>query len=262
MSKFLKNTFVVLLFAFLYAPIIMLIVFSFNESTSFSKWTGFSFKWYTELFKNRTVMPALVNTLTIAFISAAISTVVGTISAFGIHHLGKKTKALMLNVNYLPVMNPEIVTGVSLLLLFVFFNINLGFKTLLLAHIMFNIPYVILSVLPKLRQLNPNLFEAALDLGANPVKSFFKVILPEIMPGILSGLLMAITLSIDDFIISYFTAGSTSTLSIIIYTMRGQRQRPVLNALSSLMFLSILVLLVIINVMGAKDKKKEEISNF
>ena len=127
---------------------------------------------------------------------------------------------------------------------------------------MFNIPYVILSVLPKLRQLNPNLFEAALDLGANPVKSFFKVILPEIMPGIISGFLMAITLSIDDFIISYFTAGSTSTLSIIIYTMRGQRQRPVLNALSSLMFLSILTLLVIINIMGANDKKKQANENF
>ncbi len=262
MSKALKNIFVVLLFVFLYAPIVMLIVFSFNESTSFSKWTGFSFKWYVELLKNRTVMPALVNTLTVSAISAVISTVVGTISAFGIHHLGKKTKGLMLNINYLPVMNPEIVTGVSLLLLFVFLNINLGFKTLLLSHIMFNIPYVILSVLPKLRQLNPNLFEAALDLGANPVKSFFKVILPEIMPGILSGFLMAITLSIDDFIISYFTAGSTSTLSIIIYTMRGQRQRPVLNALSSLMFLSILVLLVIINVMGAKDNKKQENKNF
>ncbi len=258
MSKALKNFFVVLLFVFLYAPVIMLIVFSFNESTSFSKWTGFSLKWYSELFKNRTVMPALVNTLTIAAISAVVSTVVGTISAFGIHHLGKKMKALVLNVNYLPVMNPEIVTGVSLLLLFVFLNINLGFNTLLLAHIMFNIPYVILSVLPKLKQLNPNLFEAALDLGANPVRSFFKVILPEIMPGILSGFLMAITLSIDDFIISYFTAGSTSTLSIIIYTMRGQRQRPVLNALSSLMFVSILILLIIINVMGAKDKKKEE----
>jgi len=262
MSKALKNIFVVLLFIFLYAPIIMLIVFSFNESTSFSKWTGFSFKWYAELFKNRTVMPALINTLAVSLISAVVSTVVGTVSAFGIHHLGKKTKSLMLNVNYLPVMNPEIVTGVSLLLLFVFLNINLGFKTLLLSHIMFNIPYVILSVLPKLRQLNPNLFEAALDLGANPIKSFFKVILPEIMPGIVSGFLMAITLSIDDFIISYFTAGSTSTLSIIIYTMRGQRQRPVLNALSSLMFLSILTLLVIINVMGAKDKKKQENENF
>lgn len=258
MRKAIKNIFVVLLFLFLYAPIIMLIVFSFNESASFSKWTGFSLKWYYELFKNRTVMPALVNTLTVALISAVVSTVVGTLSAFGIHHLGKKMKSLMLSVNNLPVMNPEIVTGVSLLLLFVFFNVNLGYSTLLLAHIMFNIPYVILSVLPKLKQLNPNLFEAALDLGANPVKSFFKVILPEIMPGIVSGFLMAITLSIDDFIISYFTAGSTSTLSIIIYTMRGQRQRPVLNALSSLMFISILTLLIIINVMGDKDKKKEK----
>lgn len=259
MRKAFKNIFVVLLFLFLYAPIIMLIVFSFNESASFSKWTGFSLKWYHELFKNRTVMPALVNTLTVALISAVVSTVVGTLSAFGIHHLGKKMKSLMLSVNNLPVMNPEIVTGVSLLLLFVFFNVNLGYSTLLIAHIMFNIPYVILSVLPKLKQLNPNLFEAALDLGANPVKSFFKVILPEIMPGIVSGFLMAITLSIDDFIISYFTAGSTSTLSIIIYTMRGQRQRPVLNALSSLMFISILTLLIIINVIGDKDEKKEKI---
>lgn len=258
MKKTLRLIFIGLLFLFLYAPIIMLVVFSFNDSTSFSKWSGFTFKWYAQLFKNRTVAPALINTLTIAVSSAAIATVVGTFSAFGIHHLGKKLKSLVLNVNYLPVLNPDIVTGVSLLLLFVFFDMNLGYTTLLISHIIFNIPYVILSVMPKLKQLNPNLFEASLDLGAGPVKSFFKVILPEIMPGILSGLLMAITLSIDDFVISYFTAGSTSTLSIIIYTMRGQRQRPILNALSSLMFISILILLIIINCLTGKNDKSEE----
>lgn len=259
--KILKKLFVALLFLFLYAPIIMLIIFSFNESTSFTKWSGFSLKWYSELFRNRTVMPALMNTLSIAALSAIIATVVGTVSAFGIHHLGKKLKSFVLNVNYLPVLNPDIVTGVSLLLLFVFFNINLGYNTLLLSHIIFNIPYVILSVLPKLKQLNPNLFEASLDLGASPVKSFFKVILPEIMPGVISGFLMAVTLSIDDFVISYFTAGSTNTLSIIIYTMRGQRQRPILNALSSLMFISVLVLLVLVNFISAKTHKKTEENN-
>ncbi len=256
--KILKRLFIALLFLFLYAPIIMLIIFSFNDSISFTKWNGFSLKWYSELFKNRTVMPALMNTLTIAAISAVVSTVIGTASAFGIHYLGKRLKSLVLSVNYLPVLNPDIVTGVSLLLLFVFFNVNLGYNTLLLSHIIFNIPYVILSVLPKLSQLNPNLFEASLDLGANPFKSFFKVILPEIMPGVISGFLMAVTLSIDDFVISYFTAGSTNTLSIIIYTMRGQRQRPILNALSSLMFVSVLILLISVNFITSKTQKKTE----
>lgn len=255
--KILKRSFIWLLFLFLYAPIIMLIIFSFNESTSFTKWSGFSLKWYSALFRNRTVMPALMNTLSIALISAVVSTVIGTLSAFGIHHLGKKLKSAILYVNNLPVINPDIVTGVSLLLLFVFLRFNLGYNTILISHIIFNIPYVILSVLPKLKQLNPNLFEASLDLGANPVKSFFKVILPEIMPGVVSGFLMAITLSIDDFVISYFTAGSTNTLSIIIYTMRGQRQRPVLNALSSLMFISVLVLLISVNFISSRTDKKE-----
>ena len=159
--KILKRLFIALLFLFLYAPIIMLIIFSFNDSISFTKWNGFSLRWYSELFKNRTVMPALMNTLTIAAISAVVSTVIGTASAFGIHYLGKRLKSLVLSVNYLPVLNPDIVTGVSLLLLFVFFNVNLGSNTLLLSHIIFNIPYVILSVLPKLSQLNPNLFEAS-----------------------------------------------------------------------------------------------------
>lgn len=256
--KILKRLFIALLFLFLYAPIIMLIIFSFNDSISFTKWSGFSLRWYSELFKNRTVMPALMNTLTIAAVSAVVSTVIGTASAFGIHYLGKRLKSLVLSVNYLPVLNPDIVTGVSLLLLFVFFNVNLGYNTLLLSHIIFNIPYVILSVLPKLSQLNPNLFEASLDLGANPFKSFFKVILPEIMPGVISGFLMAVTLSIDDFVISYFTAGSTNTLSIIIYTMRGQRQRPILNALSSLMFVSVLILLISVNFITSKTQKKTE----
>lgn len=256
--KILKRLFIALLFLFLYAPIIMLIIFSFNDSISFTKWNGFSLRWYSELFKNRTVMPALMNTLTIAAISAVVSTVIGTASAFGIHYLSKRLKSLVLSVNYLPVLNPDIVTGVSLLLLFVFFNVNLGYNTLLLSHIIFNIPYVILSVLPKLSQLNPNLFEASLDLGANPFKSFFKVILPEIMPGVISGFLMAVTLSIDDFVISYFTAGSTNTLSIIIYTMRGQRQRPILNALSSLMFVSVLILLISVNFITSKTQKKTE----
>lgn len=256
--RILKRLFIALLFLFLYAPIIMLIIFSFNDSISFTKWNGFSLRWYSELFKNRTVMPALMNTLTIAAISAVVSTVIGTASAFGIHYLGKRLKSLVLSVNYLPVLNPDIVTGVSLLLLFVFFNVNLGYNTLLLSHIIFNIPYVILSVLPKLSQLNPNLFEASLDLGANPFKSFFKVILPEIMPGVISGFLMAVTLSIDDFVISYFTAGSTNTLSIIIYTMRGQRQRPILNALSSLMFVSVLILLISVNFITSKTQKKTE----
>ncbi|MFY9525968.1 MAG: ABC transporter permease, partial [Limnochordia bacterium] len=189
--------------------------------------------------------------------SAVIATIIGTLAAMGIHNSRGWQKRLVMNVTYLPVLNPEIVTAISLMILFVFTKIRLGYVTLLLAHITFNIPYVILSVLPKLRQLNKHLYEAALDLGATPAQALWKVILPEIMPGIVTGFLLAFTLSIDDFVISFFTTGSgVSTLSITIYSMSRQGIRPTINALSTVMFTFVLVLLVIVNVRQAREQKK------
>lgn len=247
-----------LIYFFLYAPILVLIAFSFNESSSRGKWGGFSFKWYGELFQDRTIMSSLTNTLLIALISAVIATIIGTIAAIGIHKMRPIAKSIVMNATYLPVLNPDIVTGISLMLLFVFLSIPLGFTSLLMAHITFNIPYVILNVLPKLRQLNPNLYEAALDLGASPWYAYKKVLLPEIAPGILTGFLFAITLSIDDFVISFFTTGpGVSTLSITIYSMTRKGIKPEINALSALLFITVLVLLLIVNMRTKKDTIKK-----
>jgi len=210
-----------------------------------------------ELFRDRAIMSSLYSTLIIGISSAVIATIIGTLAAMGIHNSRGWQKRLVMNVTYLPVLNPEIVTAISLMILFVFAKIRLGYVTLLLAHITFNIPYVILSVLPKLRQLNKHLYEAALDLGATPAQALWKVILPEIMPGIVTGFLLAFTLSIDDFVISFFTTGSgVSTLSITIYSMSRQGIRPTINALSTVMFTFVLVLLVIVNVRQAREQKK------
>lgn len=260
MKKFFRGLFLFLVFAFLYAPIIVLIVYSFNSGTTRGSFEGFSFIWYKNLFNDSQIMEALVNTLTIAILSAVISTIIGTFTAYGIHHLSKKMKSLMLNVNYLPVLNPDIVTGISLLILYVFMGFTLGYSTLLLSHIIFNIPYVIISVLPKFKQFNNSIYEAAIDLGANPFKAFMKVVLPEILPGIISGFLIAVTLSIDDFVISFFTTGSgVSNLSISIFSMARKGIKPEINALSSLMFISIFILILVINfISGEKDEKKPE----
>lgn len=247
-----------LIYFFLYAPILVLIAFSFNESPSRGKWGGFSLKWYGELFQDRTIMSSLTNTLLIALISAVIATIIGTIAAIGIHKMRPIAKSIVMNATYLPVLNPDIVTGISLMLLFVFLSIPLGFTSLLMAHITFNIPYVILNVLPKLRQLNPNLYEAALDLGASPWYAYKNVLLPEIAPGILTGFLFAITLSIDDFVISFFTTGpGVSTLSITIYSMTRKGIKPEINALSALLFITVLVLLLIVNMRTKKDTIKK-----
>jgi spermidine/putrescine transport system permease protein len=250
----------------MYAPIAVLIVFSFNASKSRAHWGGFSLHWYAELFRDPNIMKALSNTLAIAVLSAVIATVIGTVAAVGVDALGWRVKKVILNLTNLPVMSPDIVTGVSLMILFIFIIRllglgGLGFTTLLLAHITFNVPYVILSVMPKLRQLDGNLYEAALDLGASPLYAFFKVILPEISPGIVTGAMLAFTLSVDDFVISFFTTGSgVSNLSILIFSMARRGVNPKINALSTIIFAVVLVLLYLINRQDSrKGKKAKEI---
>lgn len=242
------------MFVFLYAPIVVLIVFSFNASKSTASWDGFSLKWYMELFRDQQIMKSLYYTVAIAVISSLVATVIGTFAAFGIHHMRAIPQKAILAVNNLPILNPDIVTGISLMTLFVFLSMDLGFLTLLLAHITFNIPYVILSVLPKLKQMPQDTLDAAMDLGATPWYAFRKVIMPEIMPGIVTGFLIAFTMSIDDFVISFFTTGGgVSTLSITIYAMARRGIKPIINALSTLMFVFVLVLMLIINARTNKD---------
>lgn len=252
-AKFIKRTYMGLIFLFLYMPILVLIVYSFNESKSRGQWGGFTLKWYGELFRDPDITKALYYTFLVAFLSSIISTVIGTISAIGIHNMGLLGKKFVLNVNYLPVLNPDIVTGVALMTLFISVNMRLGFVTMLLSHVMFNIPYVILSVLPKLRQMNRHMSEAALDLGATPFYAMRKVVIPQIMPGVITGALMAFTLSIDDFVISFFNTGSGVTnLSILIYSMARRGIKPSINALTTLMLVTVVVLLLIINKRSTK----------
>ncbi len=259
--KTLSRLYTVLILIFMYAPILVLIVFSFNSSNSTSVFEGFSLKWYDELFKDSETLKSLYNTLILAVLSSLISTVVGTAAAVGISYMKKgPIRSIIMTLTNIPMMNADIVTGVSLMLLFVFVGSLLGisgvlgFTTLLIAHVTFNLPYVILSVLPKLKQLDPHLTEAAQDLGCTPLKAFFKVALPSIMPGIISGLMMAFTLSIDDFVISYFASGPEfQTLPLRIYSMTKRRVTPDMYALSTLMFVAILILLILMNVV--KDDK-------
>ncbi|SCH93804.1 Inner membrane ABC transporter permease protein ydcV [uncultured Clostridium sp.] len=243
------------MFIFLYAPIMALAVFSFNDSKSMGKWEGFTFKWYQSLFQDERIMTALFYTIVIAVVASLVATIIGTITAIGIHNMKRgKLKKVILNVNNLPILNPDVVTGVSLMTLFVFLNVEFGFKTILLSHIVFNIPYVILSVLPKLKQLPPNIEDAAMDLGATPMYALKKVVIPQIKPGIISGMLIAFTMSIDDFVISFFTAGNGVTnLSIEIYSMTRRGISPEINALSTIMFVVVLILLILSNVSGKKQ---------
>ncbi|MCR4943333.1 MAG: ABC transporter permease [Clostridium sp.] len=248
-NKFFQKLYLVLIFIFLYAPIVTLMVFSFNKSKSMANWSGFTLSWYKQLFENENLMNALYYTILVAVVSSVVSTIIGTISAIGINNmrngLGKK---ILLNVNHLPVLNPDIVTGIALISLFIFLKLDFGLTTMLLAHITFCIPYVILSVLPKLKQLPANIEEAALDLGATPMYAMRKVIIPQIKPGIVAGSLMAFTMSIDDFVISFFTTGNGVTnLSIEIYSMARRGIKPEINALSTIIFIVVLALLLIIN---------------
>ncbi len=269
-----------LMFLFLYLPIILLIVFSFNAGDSSAVWRGFSLSWYRELFQNRLIMESLYMTLLVSLLATVISTAAGTFAAIGLYSLSRRKRDAILVVNDIPMMNADIVTGVSLCLFFVAFfqgwggfarwfngvqsavelptRLTLGFGTLLLAHVAFNIPYVILNVSPRLRQMDKNLVDAAQDLGCTWMQAFWKVILPEIKPGIVSGALIAFTMSVDDFVISYFTAGSaTSTLAMTIYGMTKRRITPEINAVSTLLFLTVLVLLVVVNVREAQLEHRE-----
>lgn len=267
----LSRLFLALVFLFLYAPIFVLIVFSFNDSKSNAVWGGFTLDWYAELLNNRTVLEALQTTLLVSVLATLIATVVGTAAAIGFSSMKRRARGLYMAVNNIPLTNADIITGVSMMLFFVLavnvFNgtlgaalgikWNLGFVTLLIAHLTFDIPHVILCVMPKLQQLDPNIYEAAQDLGAPGFLAFRKVILPEIMPGVINGLLIAFTMSIDDFVISYFTAGSTfSTLSMVIYSMAKKRVSPEINALSTLLFVVVVTLLVIVNVRQTRQDKR------
>ena len=268
-----------LVFVFLYAPIFILIIFSFNAGNSSAVWKGFSLHWYAELFQNRLIMQSVYTTLLVSVLSTLIATVAGTFAAIGLASMRRRWRTPLMTVNNIPVMNAEIVTGVSMCLLFVAFfglwkafavwfnqaqdtfwmeeNIYLGFGTLLLAHVTFNIPHVILTVMPKLRQMDKNLGDAAQDLGCTWMQAFWKVIIPEIKPGIISGALIAFTMSIDDFIISYFTAGSgVSTLAMTIYSMTKKRVSPEINALATIMCVVILGIILITNYLDSRSYKK------
>lgn len=271
MKKAASNLYIGLIMFFLYAPMLVMIVLSFNGTASTSVMEGFSLKWYQQLLGDNVTLTALSNTLLLAVSSSLISVVLGTMAAVGIHAMKKKwVKNAVLTVTNIPMMNPEIVTGVSMMLLFVFVGSfvsskdALGFPTLLIAHITFNLPYVILSVLPKLRQTDKHLSEAAQDLGCTPVSAFFKVVLPNISSGILTGLIMAFTLSLDDFIISYFVTGPKfQTLPIVIFSMTKKKVKPDMYALSTLIFVTVLALLILMNVMQARaeNKQKKQIGN-
>lgn len=262
----ISNIYTTIVFIFLYLPIFVLIVMSFNTSKDTISFQGFTLDWYAELFRpGSDLLRLMLNTLIIAVLSAVISTVLGTMAAVGICSMKRKMRDIVMSITNIPMTNPDIVTGVSLALLFSFIgsilkiqNI-LGFATLLMAHITFNLPYVILSVMPKLRQMDPHLTEAALDLGCTPVRAFFKVTLPQIMPGVLSGMIMAFTLSLDDFVISYFVTGpSFITLPVEIYNYTKKPMQPTVYALFTVMFVAILILMIVMNVVQARDEKKQK----
>jgi len=250
-----------LILIFLYAPIFILIVFSFNSTRSRSVWTGFTFDWYRSLIVDSSIMNAFYTSLLIALISAILATIAGTFAAVGFYNMRRRWRTPLTHINNIPMMNADIATGISLSLLFIslgsVLKFNLGFGTLLLAHITFSIPYVVLSIMPKLRQLDNNLVDAACDLGCTWMKAFRKVIIPEIMPGIINGLIIAFTLSIDDFVISYFTAGgNVMTLPMQIFAMTRRRISPEINALSTILFLTVLALLIVINVRQVRQEDK------
>ena len=253
-----KRIYLVLICLILYAPIVTLMVLSFNNTKTRSRWGGFTGKWYVSLFQNKEIMNALYTTLIIALLSALIATLIGTLAALGIQVMRSRTRTLFMGITNIPMLNADIVTGVSLMLLFIAFRLTLGFKTILLAHITFNIPYVILSVMPKLKQTNKRTYEAALDLGASPLYAFVKVVLPDIMPGIFSGFLLAFTMSLDDFVITHFTKGpGVDTLSTKIYSEVRKGIKPEMYALSTLMFVTVLILLILINLSPADKRKKK-----
>ena len=257
MKRFFQNFYLVLIMIFLYAPILIMMGLSFNASKSRSQWGGFTLRWYLEMFQDAAIMEALYNTLLIAFVSALAASVIGTAAALGINSMKRLPKTLVMGVNNIPMLNSDIVTGISLMLAFIAFGISLGFQTILLAHISFNVPYVILSVMPKLKQTDKSTYEAAMDLGAGPVQAFFKVVFPDILPGVLSGFLLAFTMSLDDFIITHFTRGAgINTLSTLIYSEVRRGIKPSMYALSSIIFATVLALLLITNFSPERSGKR------
>ena len=257
LAKISGRIYLALIFIFLYAPIATLIVLSFNESRFRGKWGGFSLKWYESLFSSREIMDALWTTLLLAFLSALIATILGTMVSFAMNHMKKLPRMILMTVTNIPMLNADIVTGISLMLLFIALRYRMGFGSVLIAHITFNLPYVVLSVMPRLKKMNQNVYEAALDLGATPFQALRKVILPEIRPGMISGFILAFTLSIDDFAVTIFTIGNEGleTLSTFIYAdARKGGLTPELRPLSTIIFVTVLVLLIVINKRAEKSK--------
>ena len=265
MKRFIAQCYIWLLLIVLYAPIVFIAIFSFTESKVLGNWTGFSTKLYSNLFTGDmqgtgSLMTAIENTLVIALIAATISTIIGSIAAIGIHNMRGKTKQAITFMNNIPMLNPDIITGVSLFLLFVFLHISQGYTTVVLAHITFCTPYVVLNVLPRLTQMNPNIYEAALDLGATPFQALRKVLLPLLKPGMISGFILAFTMSLDDFAVTFFTRGTVGldTLSTYIYTdARKGGLTPELRPLITLMFVGILILLIVINIRNIRNSNKD-----
>ena len=253
-TRVVEKLYLVVIFLFLYLPILTLIVLSFNKSKTRGKWAGFSLKWYESLLQDRTILNALFTTLILAFLSALIATLFGTLVAFAINQMKRWKKTVFMAITNIPMLNADIVTGISLMLLFIAIDYTMGFSSVLIAHITFNLPFVILSVAPRLRQLNTSAYEAALDLGCTPLQAVRKVILPEIMPGVVSGALLSFTMSLDDFVISYFTSYTDQNLSMVIYSAARKGIEPSIYALSTLMFIAVLILLLIVNKRGALEE--------
>ena len=252
-----------LVLLFLYIPIFVLIVFSFNVTKSRSVFSGFTFDWYIKLFHNGLIMKSLLNTVIVATVASIAATILGTAAAIGINNMKKLPRTIVMQGTNIPIINPEIVTGVSLMLLFttlgVIFNFEMGFFTVLISHICFCVPFVVLNVMPRIKRMDQSIYDAALDLGCNQWQAFYKVIIHELMPGIVSGLLMSFTYSLDDFIITYFTRGAKfQNLSIEIYSMTHRRISPKINALSALLFLAVLIVMVVINLRDRHEEKMQK----
>ncbi len=261
-KKSIERVYLILIFLFLYLPITVLIILSFNDSKSRVIWGGFTLHWYQQLFKSSMIMEAFRTTVIITLAASILATLLGTMAAIGIHSMKKNSRAIMLGATNIPLLNADIVTGLSMMLVFVRFT-SLGLHTVLIAHITFDIPYVILNVLPKLNQTSKSAYEAALDLGARPLYAFFKIVWPEIMPGVLSGFLMSVTMSLDDFSITYFTKGAgVNTLSTMIYTELRKGIMPQMYALSTILFFMAFALLLLINFRSSRAAKQAELNSY
>lgn len=258
LGKFFSGTYLGLMLLFLYAPIILLIVFSFNASKTLGNWTHFTLDWYRQLFDTKEITDAIAVTLGVAVISSLAATVLGTLAAIGLHSMKKRPRAIIESVSQLPMVNPDLVTGISLMLLFLFVGLKGGYPRLVIAHITFNLPYVIFSVLPKLRQSSDMLYEAALDLGCTPLQALWRVVIPDIMPGIVSGMILAFTLSIDDFVVSFFAGNGVDNLSMYIY---ASARRGVNPALSTIIFVPVVTLLLIVNLRSIRQERDDEIQS-